>query len=411
MLLPRSWRAGLRLQLWAILLCLLSLPSPEGTTTENDNLQETTVMPEDDFLSTTSPLEGVTTIVTPGNANSSPSPSLSPIPSRSDMTSPSDTYQNSSPDPGSTQSIRSNPETSEPETQNPSSTSGVSLTSGTVNTSALNEIPSVTVAPTNLTTTNSSSPKEAGTTTMSEITSSPVSNSTNLITLSSEPSSTTSVPVIIEKHIECLKIKQVQASKGICLELNETYSCEDFKKAQGDDLTKVVCERKVSDPEAETHGCSLILAQSEVNPSCLILVLDSKGDVSHMLQVMNKHKSNLEKLGIQDFQEQDIRSHQSYSRKTLIALVTSGLLLAALGTAGYFLMNRRSWSPAGERLGEDPYYTENGGGQGYGASSGASLDSQEKATQNRGAQENGTSQATSSNGHSSRQHVVADTEL
>uniref|UniRef100_A0A7N4V064 CD34 molecule n=1 Tax=Sarcophilus harrisii TaxID=9305 RepID=A0A7N4V064_SARHA len=200
------------------------------------------------------------------------------------------------------------------------------------------------------------------------------------------------------------------AHSGHRLGLNQLQK-EDFKKAQGDNLTKVVCEPKVSDPEAGTQDCSLILAQSEVNPSCLILVLDSKGDISHMLQVMNKHKSNLEKLGIQDFQEQDIRSHQSYSRKTLIALVTSGLLLAALGTAGYFLMNRRSWSPAGERLGEDPYYTENGGGQGYGAGSGASLDSQEKATQNRGAQENGTSQATSSNGHSSRQHVVADTEL
>lgn len=56
------------------------------------------------------------------------------------------------------------------------------------------------------------------------------------------------------------------------------------------------------------------------------------------------------KLGIQGFTEQDVGSHQSYSRKTLIALVTSGILLAVLGTTGYFLMNRRSWSPAGERL-------------------------------------------------------------
>lgn len=56
------------------------------------------------------------------------------------------------------------------------------------------------------------------------------------------------------------------------------------------------------------------------------------------------------KLGIQGFNKQDIGSHQSYSRKTLIALVTSGVLLAILGTTGYFLMNRRSWSPTGERL-------------------------------------------------------------
>lgn len=56
------------------------------------------------------------------------------------------------------------------------------------------------------------------------------------------------------------------------------------------------------------------------------------------------------KLGIRGFSEQDVGSHQSYSRKTLIALVTSGILLAVLGTTGYFLMNRRSWSPTGERL-------------------------------------------------------------
>lgn len=58
----------------------------------------------------------------------------------------------------------------------------------------------------------------------------------------------------------------------------------------------------------------------------------------------------LSKLGIQDFKEQSIGSHQSFSRKTLIALVTSGILLAVLGITGYFLMNRRSWSPTGERL-------------------------------------------------------------
>lgn len=56
------------------------------------------------------------------------------------------------------------------------------------------------------------------------------------------------------------------------------------------------------------------------------------------------------KLGIQDFKDQNVESHQSYPPKTLIALVTSGILLAVLGITGYFLMNRRSWSPTGERL-------------------------------------------------------------
>lgn len=55
-------------------------------------------------------------------------------------------------------------------------------------------------------------------------------------------------------------------------------------------------------------------------------------------------------LGIQDFTDQSVESHQRYTPKTLIALVTSGILLAILGITGYFLMNRRSWSPTGERL-------------------------------------------------------------
>ena len=56
------------------------------------------------------------------------------------------------------------------------------------------------------------------------------------------------------------------------------------------------------------------------------------------------------KMGIQDISEEDVSSHQSYSRKTLIALLISGILLAILITTCYFLMNRRSWSPTGERL-------------------------------------------------------------
>lgn len=56
------------------------------------------------------------------------------------------------------------------------------------------------------------------------------------------------------------------------------------------------------------------------------------------------------KMGIEDISEEDVSSHQSSSRKTLIALLISGVLLAVLITTCYFLMNRRSWSPGGERL-------------------------------------------------------------
>lgn len=221
--------------------------------------------------------------------------------------------------------------------------------------------------------------------------------------------SSSTVPITIKGEIKCSGIREVRLAQGICLELSEASSCDEFKKEKGEGLTQILCEKE--EAEAGASACSLLLAQSEVRPECLLMVLANSTELSSKLQLMEKHQSDLRKLGIQGFNKQDIGSHQSYSRKTLIALVTSGVLLAILGTTGYFLMNRRSWSPTGERLGEDPYYTENGGGQGYSSGPGASPETQGKASVTRGAQENGTGQATSRNGHSARQHVVADTEL
>uniref|UniRef100_F7CXG5 CD34 molecule n=1 Tax=Callithrix jacchus TaxID=9483 RepID=F7CXG5_CALJA len=185
----------------------------------------------------------------------------------------------------------------------------------------------------------------------------------------------------------------------------------EFREAKGKDLGQVLCGEEKAEAEAGARVCSLLLAQSEVRPQCLLLVSANRTEISSKLQLMKKHQSDLRKLGILGFTVEDVASHQSYSRKTLIALVTAGILLAVLGITGYFLMNRRSWSPTGERLGEDPYYSESGGGQGYSSGPGTSPEAQGKATVNRGAQENGTGQATSRNGHSARQHVVADTEL
>uniref|UniRef100_G1SJT2 CD34 molecule n=1 Tax=Oryctolagus cuniculus TaxID=9986 RepID=G1SJT2_RABIT len=169
--------------------------------------------------------------------------------------------------------------------------------------------------------------------------------------------SSASTPSTAKGEIRCSGIREVRLTQGICLELNETSSCEDFKKDKGEELTQVLCGKEQADSEAGARVCSLLLAQSEVRAQCLLLILANRTELSSMFQFMKKHQSDLRKLGIRDFTEQDVASHQSYSRKTLIALVTSGVLLAILGTTGYFLMNRRSWSPTGERLGEDPYST------------------------------------------------------
>ncbi|KAM4860477.1 hematopoietic progenitor cell antigen CD34 isoform 2-T2 [Thomomys bottae] len=164
------------------------------------------------------------------------------------------------------------------------------------------------------------------------------------------PSSPT--PASVKGEIKCSGIREVRLTQGICLELNETSSCEEFKKDKGEDLIQILCGKEKAGAESAT--CSLLLAQSEVKPQCLLLVLANRTELSGKLHLMEKYQSDLKKLGIQDFTEQDLGSHQSYSRKTLIALVTSGILLAVLGATGYFLMNRRSWSPAGERLELEP---------------------------------------------------------
>ncbi|XP_004862098.1 hematopoietic progenitor cell antigen CD34 isoform X2 [Heterocephalus glaber] len=177
---------------------------------------------------------------------------------------------------------------------------------------------------------------------------SPVATSPTELYTSSSPA-----PSMVQGEIKCAGIKEVKLTHSICLELNKTASCEDFKQDKGEGLVRVLCGGEAG-AQAEAATCSLLLAQSEVKPQCLLLVLANSTELSRKLDLLQKHQPDLEKLGIQSYMEQDVGSHQSYSRKTLIALVTSGILLAILGTTGYFLMNRRSWSPTGERLELEP---------------------------------------------------------
>ncbi|XP_009460682.1 PREDICTED: hematopoietic progenitor cell antigen CD34 [Nipponia nippon] len=208
------------------------------------------------------------------------------------------------------------------------------------------------------------------------------------------------------KPISCHNVKEVSDTGAICLQLNESSTCKHFLEMKGSDLWSAICE-------GSTHHvrspCQIKLAKSEVDRECMLLILVGERDpATDMLQ-----ESHWEKFGIKSLKRGSVRNHQDFSQKTLIALVTSGLLLAFLGLAGYFLMKRRSWSPAGERLAEDPYYTENGsqGNTMLMMSPQEQAELQEKPNLNGGTQENGTGQASSKNGHSARQHSPADTEM
>ncbi|NXA24724.1 CD34 protein, partial [Ibidorhyncha struthersii] len=114
-----------------------------------------------------------------------------------------------------------------------------------------------------------------------------------------------------------------------------------FLELKGSDLWSAICEESA---HRVPSPCQIKLAKSEVDRDCMLLILvGERGQLPVLFGVFFQ-------FGIKSLKRGSVRNHQDFSQKTLIALVTSGLLLAFLGLAGYFLMKRRSWSPAGERL-------------------------------------------------------------
>ncbi|NXW90739.1 CD34 protein, partial [Alopecoenas beccarii] len=119
-----------------------------------------------------------------------------------------------------------------------------------------------------------------------------------------------------------------------------------FIERKGSDLWSAICEEST---HRVPSPCRIKLAKSEVDRDCLLLILvGERGQLPALFGIFIFFF--FPQFGIKSLKRGNVRNHQDFSQKTLIALVTSGLLLAFLGLAGYFLMKRRSWSPAGERL-------------------------------------------------------------
>ncbi|XP_070601690.1 hematopoietic progenitor cell antigen CD34 [Erythrolamprus reginae] len=211
-------------------------------------------------------------------------------------------------------------------------------------------------------------------------------------------------------NITCMKIKQLPpATEVVCLELHEVQDCESFKKNKGEGLSKLVCKKK-------EVPCLIELAISDKNHHCMLLLAVNNTEnigAEALCGFLDDKQPDLKALGIKSHKQERIEIHQVHSRGTLIALVTTGLLLGFLGLAGYYFMRRRSWSPMGERLGEDPYYIENDshGNAEIPVASQEQPDLQDKPNLNGRTRENGTGQPSSKNGHQTKPQVVADTEL
>ncbi|NXG53043.1 CD34 protein, partial [Psilopogon haemacephalus] len=127
-----------------------------------------------------------------------------------------------------------------------------------------------------------------------------------------------------------------------------------FLEKKGSALWSAICE---GSSHPLPSPCQIKLAKSEVDHDCLLLILVGERADANISWLSNSPWCfvvcfffYLPQFGIKSLKQGSVRNHQDFSQKTLIALVTSGLLLAFLGLAGYLLMKRRSWSPAGERL-------------------------------------------------------------
>ncbi|NXC66367.1 CD34 protein, partial [Anhinga anhinga] len=120
-----------------------------------------------------------------------------------------------------------------------------------------------------------------------------------------------------------------------------------FLERKGSDLWSAICEESA---HRVPSPCQIKLAKSEVDRDCMLLILVGERADAQVSCLSESRLWCFFQFGIKSLKRGNVRNHQDFSQKTLIALVTSGLLLAFLGLAAYYLMKRRSWSPAGERL-------------------------------------------------------------
>ncbi|KAE8622798.1 hypothetical protein XENTR_v10005393 [Xenopus tropicalis] len=206
--------------------------------------------------------------------------------------------------------------------------------------------------------------------------------------------------------VNCDSLKNyVSNEKVVCFEYREKVKCEDFLKPdKGNLLKSVLCNVTNSD----TSQCNLTLYTSETNQQCILWVLKGLASKDEN-NAIESHRSKLQKEDI-ELKWQQISDHQTKTKKTMIALVTLGVLLAFFILTGYYMSNRESWTPGRQRLGEDPYYTETDS-QGNTLVS-VSSHTQEKA--NNETRENGTGQAstpTTTNGHSTKKQTMSDTKV
>nr|XP_044997639.1 hematopoietic progenitor cell antigen CD34 isoform X4 [Jaculus jaculus] len=245
--LPRGWTA----------LCLLSL-LPSGFTNPTNNL--TSVAMESSTLGIVSSVS--TNVLNQDQDSTTPSGPAStsphPIPQDSNETTSaiSETMVNFT----ATSGVSPGPETTNSSAKSQTTFSALTVitTADNISTSEMAWMPSTTLVNFSYYSPNSTIPE--------------MTSATESYTFTSS----SPVPSTIKGEIKCSGIREMRLAQGICLELSEASSCEEFKKGKGEGLTQILCGKEKANGEVEAGVCSLLLAQSEVKPECLLLLLVNK---------------------------------------------------------------------------------------------------------------------------------------
>ncbi|XP_053562660.1 hematopoietic progenitor cell antigen CD34 [Bombina bombina] len=229
-----------------------------------------------------------------------------------------------------------------------------------------------------------------------------ISHTAMITTTDRELEESTNVTTEMPLSIDCKTLRnQESTSQVVCLQYKEKINCDDLPVDKKTLLKHILCNSSI-----QSYGhCNLTLFSSEVYPNCILfpVALASEGGSGHI----KKHHSVFEENGI-TLKWGQISDHQTKTQKTMIALVTSGVLLAALVLAGYFLSNKKSWSPGRQRLGEDYTETDTQG------NTLVSVSTQGQEKPKSGNRENGAGQVVNvntTNGHSNKKQGLSDTEL
>uniref|UniRef100_A0A8C5MJG5 CD34 molecule n=1 Tax=Leptobrachium leishanense TaxID=445787 RepID=A0A8C5MJG5_9ANUR len=215
---------------------------------------------------------------------------------------------------------------------------------------------------------------------------------TILATSLSENATTTQVPIVTTQSPTSSLLLTTR-------EKQKQFHIEELQGEQKQKLQSILCN---------VNHCNVTLYTSEVNPQSILWIPDASQVQALKYILLSQDKTSSEsglplKWGF-------VSDHQTRSQKTMIALITCGILIAILILAGYFLSNTRRWSPGRQRLGEDPYYIETDS-QGNTL---VSVSTNDQNKPNSGSQENGKGQAitpSATNGHSTKKQAVSDTEL